>query len=245
VARTVATNFTSTLQFPIANAATDLFKKEDVQTLALAVDGHDHSTGKGLILAATAIPANSITSAMIVNGTIVGGDIATNTIAGSNIAAATIVGSNLVDATIGTQQLAPNSVTGAKLAVGAISQSAIASGATANPTTTSASMVDCPDMAITLTFTGGDVLVWFALTAQNNTAGTISATQIALDGVDSTVVMAGTVPAANGLFVIVNMLRVATVSGSHTFKGRWAALTGGTLTGNSTARLLQVLEIRR
>lgn len=74
MARTTATNFTGGLQFPMANAATDLFKKEDVQTLALAVDGHDHSTGKGLVLPAAAIPP--ITSAMIADGTIGLADLA-------------------------------------------------------------------------------------------------------------------------------------------------------------------------
>ena len=48
MARQNATNFTGPLQFPYATAAADLFKKEDVQTLALAVDQHDHSAGKGL-----------------------------------------------------------------------------------------------------------------------------------------------------------------------------------------------------
>src|SRR5215471_7015534 len=48
MARLTATNFSGALQFPYATAATDLFKKEDVQTLALAVDQHDHSGGKGL-----------------------------------------------------------------------------------------------------------------------------------------------------------------------------------------------------
>lgn len=76
MARTNATNFTGSLQFPYATAGTDLFKKEDVQTLALAVDSHDHSSGKGLILAASAIPAGSITSAMIVDGTIATADLA-------------------------------------------------------------------------------------------------------------------------------------------------------------------------
>jgi hypothetical protein len=68
VARTNAVNFSGALQFPMASAATDLFKKEDVQTLALAVDGHDHSAGKGLVLPASAIPP--ITSAMIQDNTI-------------------------------------------------------------------------------------------------------------------------------------------------------------------------------
>jgi len=55
VARTLATNYTGTLQFPYATAGTDLFKKEDVQTLALAVDQHDHSSGKGLFIPAASV----------------------------------------------------------------------------------------------------------------------------------------------------------------------------------------------
>jgi hypothetical protein len=80
MARTNAVNFSGGLQFPMANAATDLFKKEDVQTLALAVDGHDHSSGKGLILPASAIPDGSITSAKIADGTIATADIAANAV---------------------------------------------------------------------------------------------------------------------------------------------------------------------
>jgi len=62
MARQNATNFTGGLQFPYATAATDLFKKEDVQTLALAVDQHDHTAGKGLSVAPT---AGSVTNAML------------------------------------------------------------------------------------------------------------------------------------------------------------------------------------
>ena len=84
MARTTATNFSGGLQFPYATAATDLFKKEDVQTLALAVDGHDHSTGKGLVLPASAIPP--ITSAMIQDGSITSADIANGTITPDDLA---------------------------------------------------------------------------------------------------------------------------------------------------------------
>ena len=48
MARTVATNFTGSLAFPYATAATDLFHKEDIQTLALAVDQHIHTPGSGM-----------------------------------------------------------------------------------------------------------------------------------------------------------------------------------------------------
>ena len=48
----------------MASAATDVFHKEDVQTLAQAVDQHDHTAGKGHSINTT--PANaSITNAML------------------------------------------------------------------------------------------------------------------------------------------------------------------------------------
>jgi hypothetical protein len=92
VARTNAVNFSGALQFPMADAATDLFKKEDVQTLALAVDGHDHSAGKGLVLPASAIPP--ITSAMIADGTITSTDIADGTIQMTDLANGAVSGFN-------------------------------------------------------------------------------------------------------------------------------------------------------
>src|SRR5215831_15342093 len=90
MARTNATNFAGALQFPMANAATDLFKKEDVQTLALAVDGHDHSSGKGL-----ALPAGLITNSMIADGTIQTVKIADNQITSAKITDGTIVSGDI------------------------------------------------------------------------------------------------------------------------------------------------------
>src|SRR5499427_9021761 len=100
-----ATNFTAPLQFPYATAGTDVFMKEDVQILAQAVDQHNHTTGKGLPIAAGAIPNGSITSAMIADGTIQGADIATGAITTTQIA----------DGTIATADLANQAVTNAKL----------------------------------------------------------------------------------------------------------------------------------
>jgi hypothetical protein len=100
-----ATNFSGGLQFPYATAGTDLFMKEDVQVLAQAVDQHNHTSGKGLALAAGAIPNGTITSAMIADGTITGTDIATGTITTTQIQ----------DGTIATADLANQAVTNAKL----------------------------------------------------------------------------------------------------------------------------------
>jgi hypothetical protein len=92
--------------FPRATAATDLFKKEDVQKLAEAMSGHDHTTGKGVALAAGSIPNGTITSAMIADGTIDTADLKDGAVTSAKIA----------DGTIATVDLADRSVTNIKLA---------------------------------------------------------------------------------------------------------------------------------
>ena len=105
MARTNTTNFSGGLQFPYATAGTDPFKKEDVQTLALAVDGHDHSTGKGLPLAAGSIP----------NGTITRHDCRRDNRYGRP-EGGSVTSAKIADGTIATADLANASVTNAKLA---------------------------------------------------------------------------------------------------------------------------------
>lgn len=65
MARSTSTNFVGALDFTTATAATDLFKKEDVQVLAQAVDLHDHTTTKGLpvaqLAASVTIPGGGMT----------------------------------------------------------------------------------------------------------------------------------------------------------------------------------------
>jgi hypothetical protein len=49
VARTTSSNY-STPSFPIASVDADAFDANDVQQLAAAVNGHDHTTGKGVVI---------------------------------------------------------------------------------------------------------------------------------------------------------------------------------------------------
>ena len=105
MARTNSVNFTGANQFPIANAGTDIFKKEDVQVATKSLDLHDHSPGLGLPINPAAIPAGTITSAMIADGTIQGADIATGAITTTQIA----------DGTIATADIANQAVANAKL----------------------------------------------------------------------------------------------------------------------------------
>jgi len=108
VARSNATNFTGPLQFPYATAGTDIFKKEDVQVLAQAVDAHDHSTGKGLALSGASIPNGTITSAMIADGTIATADLADGAVTSAKIADGTITGTDIADGSIGNAELGPD-----------------------------------------------------------------------------------------------------------------------------------------
>ncbi len=82
--------------FPRATAAADIFVKEDVQALAAAVSTHTHDgVGKGLAIAATGIPAGSITSAMIADGTIAAADLAANSVTTAKIADASVTNAKL------------------------------------------------------------------------------------------------------------------------------------------------------
>jgi hypothetical protein len=106
VSRQNATNFAGALQFPYANAPADLFKKEDLQVLAQAVDQHDHSSGKGLGLG-----AGVITSAMIVDGTIDTGDLKDGAVTSAKIADGTITSADIANGTITADDLAPGAAT--------------------------------------------------------------------------------------------------------------------------------------
>jgi len=63
--------------FSRGTVSTDLFKKEDLELLSAAVSTHNHDgAGHGLAVAFGTIPANTITGAMIANGTVTYDDLA-------------------------------------------------------------------------------------------------------------------------------------------------------------------------
>jgi hypothetical protein len=92
--------------FSRATAPTDPFKKEDVQNVAAALSTHDHTTGKGLPMAAGSIPNGTITSAMLADGTIDTAALKDGAVTSAKIA----------DGTIATADVADQAVTNAKLA---------------------------------------------------------------------------------------------------------------------------------
>ena len=95
MARTNSVNFTGANQYPMASAGTDIFKKEDVQTLAKSVDLHDHSTGLGLPANMGAIAAGSIDGSKLVDNTVTSAKILDGTIQSVDIAAAGIANDRL------------------------------------------------------------------------------------------------------------------------------------------------------
>jgi hypothetical protein len=222
--RRTANNFAGALQFPYADAAADLFHKEDVQTLAQAVDQHTHATGLGAPIApltAASIPNGLITSAMIADGTIVGGDIANGTITSANIQ----------DNTILKDDIAP----------GAVSRMFTVSGATGSPSTTSTVPVDMPDMVTTIgaPFTTSIV---YTLSGAFSLAGAGAIGVIVLD-FDGSNAIVGYIQQV-GINLTFSLTESRTVAaGTHTIKARWWLIAPGTFTANQTYRQLTVLEM--
>jgi hypothetical protein len=199
-------NYT-TPTFSRATAAADPFKKEDVQNLAAAMSAHNHTSGKGLPMAAGSIPNGTITSAMIADGTIATADIA----------------------------------------AGAVSQRVLVPGINANPSTTSTTYVDIPDMLVTLTTTGGDLLVWANVSASNSGVGNFSLLGLSIDGAAEVgeVVMVAAVAGSGSMQTLGTFWWYAAPSAaSHTIKARWR-VSGGTLSNNLTMRQLLVCELKR
>ncbi len=180
--------------------------------------------------------AASITSADIVQQTITGGtsgaasDIGTNTIAGSAGAL-----NNILAQSISTADLALNSIT----------QRTSAVGSSSSPTTTSGTYVDMTDMSVTLTTTGGDLLVWFAGTIQNSTSGQGVKAALSLDGAAEVNGATFVTAAANQQASLALVHRFAAPSSaSHTVKVRWF-VSGGTGTAVGTDRSVVMQEVKR
>ena len=209
--------------FSRATAATDLFKKEDVQALAAAMSTHDHSAGKGLILPAGAIPDGSITSAKIADGTIVAADIAGGTITYAQLAG------------------------GAAASVGGfISGGGGASGAT-SPGVLNAAFSQSVNL-----LGGLPVLVLMSYTWYNNTAGQTNYMDLLVDNVSWYTIAAPTWPTGTQYktTMAVQLFGVAGGSpgfgtGTHTFNPGWHCSGGGMQLAGSPWMSMLIVEFRR
>ena len=128
------------------------------------------------------------------------------------------------------------------LQVDAIPQIGFAKGKTSNPATASATYVDLPDMSVTMTTTGGDVLVLFFGVFQNSGAGNMTSINLYADAAGDG--FAGcAAPAADYTFNISTMAKFTGLSAaSHTFKVKYAA-SAGTTTASGTSRYMLVIEL--
>lgn len=147
--------------------------------------------------------------------------------------------------TLGAAQIADGGIATAKLAANAVTQTGLANGGASNPTTTSTTFVDVDSMAVTLTTTGGELLVQATITSSHGSGlGTIQFA-LALDGGGEVGIVQRTLTNANDQVVTSLAWRFAGVAaGSHTVKLRWLVGSGtGTATG--TMRTLVVTELKK
>lgn len=134
---------------------------------------------------------------------------------------------------VATTDLAPNAVT----------QSQYINGTSTNPTTTSTTYVDLPEITATLTTVGGDLLVWLSATLFMTTNQNVGLA-LSLDGAAEVAIQLNTPnPTTQALACVAKFSGVA--AGSHTVKGRWRVASGtGTATAVGTQRQMLVLEVK-
>jgi hypothetical protein len=224
----------------------------------------------------SAIPTGSITSAMILDGTIQNVDIAAGTITSANIGAQQVQAANIAPQAVGqgqlgdlaviTQKIADSAVTSVKigaqqvqaanigpaavnypaLAVGAATQAVSAVGSTANPTTTSTTLVDLPDMVLSISTIGGDVLISLCAVFSCTTLNAIVQMQLNLDGADvANAIAQASMGVANQTVTLSIRWRIAApATAGHTIKGRWST-SAGTATATWQYRALVAEELRR
>lgn len=148
--------------------------------------------------------------------------------------------------TLPNPTIAAGAVGTTQLATGAVTQVAHAYGVASNPTTTSGTYVDVPDMAVTLTTVGGDLLVWGHCDVSNSVAGDGVSVAVSLDGatpVGASTPSSGTAGQVVAATPLAHFAGVA--AGIHTVKLRWEVSFGGTATATATERQMIVEEIRR
>jgi hypothetical protein len=128
---------------------------------------------------------------------------------------------------------------------GSGSQAAIAVGSTSGPTSSSTTFADVADMSVSLTTSGGAVLVWFCAGFSHNNANATVALAIRRDTGTDDNQQRLTVSNVNHSRVLSTFaLYTGLAAGSYTWKGRASNDVGATLTFNGTERYLMAMEIK-
>lgn len=157
----------------------------------------------------------------------------------------TLTNKTLTSPTIGTGITGTGIVSTTNLAANAVTLIGSASGSTNGPTTTSATFVDMTDMSVTMTNTGGRVLLWFAANMTHSAGGALNAFALKVDSGGTQNEHYWHSPGANYGHLVAACIDVGVVSaGSHTYKIQWLTATG-TLTAYTTARNMIVMELKK
>jgi hypothetical protein len=134
----------------------------------------------------------------------------------------------------------------AALAPAAIQVGHVLAGAASNPTTTSGSFVQIPDLAL-LSFTaiGGDIWVWMFLTVSNSVAGNGTFVQLNLDSgaqVSPIAIVSSPVAGYNTPITIFHRF-TAVSAGVHSIAANWH-VDSGTSTATLQGRQIGILELQ-
>jgi hypothetical protein len=145
VAPALASTTTANMSLLIPSTGDTDYGTSMLTSLGL-IDLHDHSSGKGIQIPAGGLASNSVTSAKIVDGTIVTADLADSSVTSAKI----------VDGTIATADIADGAITQAKRA--ALGQQISASSDTFS--TGSATYVAVTNLSVSITTTGRPVILF-------------------------------------------------------------------------------------
>ena len=153
----------------------------------------------------------------------------------------------LATGSVTSTAIADGTIVSTDLAVDSVTQRRFAAGLTYNPSTTSTTYVDLLELSISLTTTGGDLLVWTSVSLYNSLASQFMYIAVSLDGaaeVAETVVV--TTAAGGGNIAVASLCWAFPTpsAATHTIKTRWHT-GGGTMTSNGISRFLMVMETKR
>jgi hypothetical protein len=187
----------STPTFPRATAATDIFKKEDIQQLAAAISTHDHGSGKGLAVTAVNLAPGSVPGSAIADGSITSAKIADGTIQTLDIADGAITSAKIADGTIVGGDIANGTITAAKIAQ-PLTKSWVVQAAPAGNTSSTTpvampSPLAAPDMSLT-GYTGGRLLIAGGVNVIHSTTNGTLKLQIRISGSPTEVVSSNAFP---------------------------------------------------
>lgn len=115
-------------------------------------------------------------------------------------------------------------------------------GITSSPTTTSTSLVPCPDMSCTIKTNGGDLDIAYSILSFNATAGAFHQFQIYVNGIAIGNLKATSIPVTGNTLDVSDSFRIPLANGTHKIDLYWAT-NAGTATAYATNRNLKVQEV--